>query len=82
MGRDELAQSLPCKAEENQVKTKDDIQSIFYNMAGLIGGKGIGIQGFSSKALQVFPVPVVITISTLSLPLAIASTVRSTAIRW
>ena len=63
MGRDELTQSLPCKAEENQVKTKDDIQSIFYNMAGLIGGKGIGIQGFSSKALHntIVPLPLYIT---------------------
>lgn len=31
----------------------------FYNIAGLIGGKGIGIQGFSSKALHntIVPLP-------------------------
>ena len=28
-----------------------------YNLAGLIGGKGIGIQGFSSKALHNTLVP-------------------------
>lgn len=31
----------------------------FYNLIGLIGGKGIGIQGFSAKALHntIIPLP-------------------------